>query len=370
MSAGAKPTVDFVLEGTLGHGTHAANLQELIPRDTRINARFKTVVPAASGPASWLPGWNNWTIQAGRQARRALREMRRAGPPDVLFIHTQVPAILNSRRLRSIPTIVSLDLTPVLFDEIGSPYGHRTGKRVEERFKLAASRYCLQGASRIVAWTALTRASLVDSYGVEPDRITVISPGVNLERFMRHEPAADRHGPLRVLFVGGDFERKGGVVLVEAVAKLRAEGINVEVDIVTRDAVQASAGIRVHRDVVPNSPGLVALFEHADVFCLPTLADTFGLAFIEAGAMGLPLVATDIGPIREVVRDGTTGVMVRPGDSASLAAALRRFADDSDLVRRLGSAARRLVIAEHDASANAVKIVDVALEMLESKRRP
>jgi glycosyltransferase involved in cell wall biosynthesis len=368
MGAAARPTVGFILECTLGHATHAANLHELIPRDRRIDARFATVQPAESGPARWLPGWNNWTIQAGRQARRALRAMSRRGVPDALFINTQVPAVLNSQWLRSIPSIVSIDLTPLQFDELGGPYGHRIGTRAVERLKLAANRFCLQGASRVVAWSELARAGLVDAYGVAPDRIAVVSPGVNVDRFACAE-RSPRRGRLRVLFVGGDFQRKGGFVLLDALHRLRAEGVAVECDIVTRDPVPAAAGTQIHRGIEPNSPALVSLFQEADVFCLPTLADTFGLAFIEASSAGLPVVATDVGPIAELVRDGSTGLLVRPGDSGSLAAALRRLADDRDLVARLGREARRLAVADHDAAKNAVTLVDLLVDVIGSRRR-
>jgi glycosyltransferase involved in cell wall biosynthesis len=172
-----------------------------------------------------------------------------------------------------------------------------------------------------------------------------------------------------VLFVGGDFERKGGLVLLDALACLRSKGAAIECDVVTRDPVPSAAGVRVHRGVEPNSPELVALFRDAHVFCLPTLADTFGLAFIEASAAGLPVVATDVGPIPEFVRDGSTGLIVPPGDSASLAVALRRLVDDAGLVARLGRAARELALADHDAAKNATRLVDLLLEVIGSPRR-
>ena len=72
----------------------------------------------------------------------------------------------------------------------------------------------------------------------------------------------------------------------------------------------------------PNSPELIELYHGADVFCLPTLGDCLPMVLSEAGAVGLPLVSTDVGAISEIVRDGETGLLVPVGDADALAAAL------------------------------------------------
>ena len=83
------------------------------------------------------------------------------------------------------------------------------------------------------------------------------------------------------------------------------------------------------------------------------MGDCLPMVLSEAGAVGLPLVSTDVGAIGEIVRDGETGLLVPVDDAGALAAALHRLADDPDARRRMGEAARQLVREQFDAGANA-----------------
>ncbi len=86
-----------------------------------------------------------------------------------------------------------------------------------------------------------------------------------------------------------------------------------------------------------------AVLQDADIFALATLSEGFGLAAIEAMAMELPVVASGVGGLREIITSGTDGVLVPPRDPLALCAALERIAADENLRRRLGVAARRRV---------------------------
>jgi glycosyltransferase involved in cell wall biosynthesis len=358
--ANARPRVGFVIEESLGHATHAANLQRLLDGTTSIEAELRTV---AQRPTR-VPGLGNWTVQAGLQARSRVRELRRAGRLDALFVHTQVPAILIPDVIRRTPTVVSLDATPKQYDELGQHYAHRPGPAVVERLKTAIHRSCFHGARRLVAWSDWTKAGLVDDYGVPAGKVSVIPPGIDTD-FWDGGPARpdreSRAGPARVLFVGGNFARKGGLVLLDAATQLRDRGVEVEFDIVTRDDVPAAPDVRVHHGLTPNAPELIDLYRRADVFCLPTLADCLPLAFAEAGAMSLPCIATDVGAVREIVEHERTGLVVPVDDADQLARAIERLADDPASRRRLGDAARRHILAAHDARRNAERLVELLI---------
>ena len=175
-------------------------------------------------------------------------------------------------------------------------------------------------------------------------------------------PAA-HDGALHVLFVGGDLERKGGDQLIEVVQELRASrptaADEIVLDLVTRADVPGVPGVRVHRGLTPNSPALIALFHRADVFALPTKADCLGLALLEAGAAGLPLVSTAIAGSSEIVADGVTGLVVPPGDAVALGRALATLADDPELRRRLGSGAATRVASSFEATTNTRRLVEL-----------
>ena len=355
----------FVLEQTLGHVTHSANLRSLLAEEPQLDSTFLPIRPEVDGFARRIPGFTNWTVRAGVRARVALRRLtglRRKPPADAMFIHSQVPAILSGRWMRKIPTIVSLDATPVQYDALGEFYAHDLSSPRVERWKWTANQRCFRRARHIVTWSQWALESLVDDYAIDRAAITVIPPGVDVDRWSRHEPRdddADR--PVRVLFVGGDLRRKGGNLLLEAARLLRAESAlpQFELHVVTRSDVAEEPGLHVYRDLGPNDPRLIELYHECDVFCLPTMGDCLPMVLSEAGAAGMALVSTDVGAIREIVRDGETGILIPPGDLDALVDALRRLIGDAGKCRRMGAAAAALVRSKFDARHNARQIVDL-----------
>lgn len=368
-----RPRVGFVLEQTLGHITHADNLRTLVGAGSTIQAEFAPIEFGVTGWVARVPVFrSNWTVRAGLRARRAIGALRRDGRLDAMFVHTQVPAVLCPDLLRRIPTVVSLDATPIQYDELGANYGHDTSSPTVERWKWQANRLCFARAAVMVTWAAWTKQGLIDRYDVPADKIVVIPPGVDRGQWVSGEKAGGDHrtgdGTVRILFVGGDLARKGGDLLVSAVRQLRAEQLAVEVDLVTRDDVAIEPGVAVHHGLGPNDPALIALYHRADVFCLPTAGDCLPMVLSEAGATGLPLVSTDVGAISEIVRPGVSGLLIAPGDLTGLTDTLRRIIIDADLRRQLGDGARHLVRADYDARVNARRLVELLLEVANRPR--
>jgi glycosyltransferase involved in cell wall biosynthesis len=364
------PRVGFVLEQTLGHITHSDNLVRLVSPNPRIRAEFASVPFDVDPRWARVPGHGNWTVRAGQRARRAVRELKRGGELDALFMHTQVVATLLPDVLARTPTVVSLDATPRQYDELGAHYGHATGSDRVEALKGRLHRACFDRAERLVTWSAWTKDALVADYGVRPDKIEVISPGVDLERWAVPDGAVahDDERPMRILFVGGDLARKGGHTLVDAARRLRADGVEVELDVVTREELPAEQGVTVHHGLGPNSPELIDLYWRADVFCLPTLGDCLPMVLSEAGAASLPLVSTDVGAIHEIVRPEQTGLLVPPNDEVALAAALDRLAREPSWRRSLGANAKLLVRDEFNAATNASRLVDLLVDVTRRHR--
>ncbi len=353
----------FVLEQTLGHITHSKNLQSLLPNEPRFRPVFLPVDDSLDGVARRIPGWSNWTVRAGLRARRSLRRLFRSDRTlavDAMFVHSQVPAILLGRWMRRIPTVVSLDATPIQYDELGEFYAHEIGSPRVERFKFWANRRCYSRARHLITWSEWAKRGLVDEYGVCADDVTVIAPGVDVERWSAPDRAG-RDGPVRVLFVGGDLKRKGGDLLLEAARRIRAddEVPEFEVHLVTAPCDVDELGVVVHNGLTANSPELIEQYRLADIFCLPTSGDCLPMVLAEAGAAGLPLISTDVGAIGELVRDGETGRLIRPGDLDGLIDALGAMVQSAELRLECGHRAHALVQQDHDAATNAKRIVDV-----------
>jgi glycosyltransferase involved in cell wall biosynthesis len=176
--------------------------------------------------------------------------------------------------------------------------------------------------------------------------------------------------PVRLLFVGGDFRRKGGRLLMEVLDSLPGAR-RWELDVVTREPVDPGGRtwVRLHYGLTPDRPELAALFAAADLFVLPTLGDALGIAFMEAMAAGLPVIACRVGAVQEVVRHGATGLLAAPGDRGGLAAALMALIDHPQLRPQYGEAGRRLVSEEFDAGVNYRRLPTVLKSVADGRRR-
>jgi glycosyltransferase involved in cell wall biosynthesis len=170
------------------------------------------------------------------------------------------------------------------------------------------------------------------------------------------------------VFVGYDFERKGGLVLLEGLRILRRRVPRARLLV-----AGAPAPGRVPERVAFLGPVEVAelpsLFAQSTVFAMPTLQEPFGLAFLDAMACGLPCVGTRIEAVPEIVRDGETGLLVPPGDPAALAGALERLLRDPARARGMGARGRARVFSAGLWSHVAVRLERVLDDAISSHGR-
>jgi glycosyltransferase involved in cell wall biosynthesis len=355
----------FVMEQTLGHVTHHQNLARWVADTADICPHWMPIVPDKADRWARIPGIrSNWSLLASLRARDALYATLRQTKLQALFLHTQTTALFSVSLMRRIPSVVSLDATPLNYDSVGAEYGHIAGDNSWlERRKYAWNRATFHAATALVTWCDWAKDSLVKDYGVTADRIVVIPPGIDMERWsFGAERTERRPGPIRLLFVGGDFARKGGPTLVEAYRN----GLyrSCELDIVTKDEaverdLKGAAGIRVHRGLTANSTPLRDLYANADLFVFPTRGDCLPIAVMEAMAAGLPVIATDIGALREEVEEGINGLMVPPGDAGAVTAAVQRLCADPALRHTMSVAGRQMAEKRFDAARNYNAILDL-----------
>lgn len=346
--------VSFIMEQHLGHATYAANLRREIAGHPHLDDRWHEVNYTTD---SW---WTRRLPDAVRGALRGRVEVARAvaGPaPDVTVFNTQVPATIGPRRARRRPYVLCTDVTPKQQDGLATSYGHRPDRfRLERVLKHAWNVRVARGAARHAPWSEWVAGSLTDDYGVESSRIEVIAPGVDLTRW---SPSADRvwEGPLRVLMVAGDFQRKGGDTLLSAIEGLGPDEITL--DVVTRSPLPADDRVHAHYGLSPGDEALIERFRRAHVLVLPSRGETFGIAAIEAAAAGLPAIVSDVGGLPETIVAGETGHRVVPGDTAGLRRALDHLRHDRTAARTMGEQARRLAERRFDARANAERLVEL-----------
>ena len=294
------------------------------------------------------------SIKGSLLARGKLQAVLANQGVDVVLVHTHDISLFLPPLCAHIPTVISTDATPRQLAELRRASGNGDGPVlaayswwVDRRVRAVIRR-----AQAVVAWSKWCADSLTGQYRVAPEKITVIPPGTNLGMwpYVERQPHS---GQVRLLFVGGEFYRKGGKVFIDALNTGLAG--RCEVDIVTREEISRENlpnGVRVHRNLNPNDGILRQLYAMADVFVLPTLSDTLGIVFIEAMASGLPVVATDIAGAPEVVAHNSTGLLVKPGDAGDLARAITRLLDSPELRLAMGAAGRRKAETEFSAATN------------------
>ncbi len=246
----------FIVEQALGHKTHAQNLRAIL--GTEIDVEIRWVLPdwQKTGLKAKIPVYrSNWTVQSGLQARQGLASLRRSFSFDGLFFHTQVPAILCSDWVQRYPSVVSLDATPIQYDSLGEAYQHVPGPAWLENAKFQLNRRCFHAARHLVTWSQWTKNGLAADYGVPDDKITVVPPGVNLKAWRRPADCPKDPGVVKILFVGGNLERKGGKELIEAFrclqelppGSLGAVSPKLELHLVTQDAVPALPNVFLYQ---------------------------------------------------------------------------------------------------------------------------
>jgi phosphatidylinositol alpha-mannosyltransferase len=261
----------------------------------------------------------------------ALRRELREGGYDVAHIHEPVvpvigwDALFGARELPLVGTFHTYSENALTNGIAAVPLG---GRRRMNRLHVRIA------VSEAAAWTARR------FYG---GRYRVIPNGVHLLD-SRSAPGAPCGDPLRILFIGQAVERKGLPILLRAFEALREH--------VPATLTLVGAGPDEVAHMMLDDRGVVALgkvsearkreeLARAQVLCAPSLhGESFGMVLTEALAAATPVVASDIPGYHDVVRDGTEGLLVAPGDAVGLAQSLRVLALDEAMRARMASAAR------------------------------
>lgn len=227
-------------------------------------------------------------------------------------------------------------------------------------------------AAFVVPISEYNRALMVEECGERAEeKAVVIHCGVDTD-FFRPQESAPPEPPFSLLCVGTLHEVKGQRFLIDACRLLSEEGVDLVCTFVgdgpdrarlTRAVAAAGlegrvtfAGLRTRADVA-------GLLRSAHAVVAPSVPTAEGkregipIVLMEAMASGVPVVASGISGIPELVHDGVSGLLVPPGDPRALARALRLLDDDPELRERLARAGRETVVREFDVRANAAKLV-------------
>jgi len=216
-------------------------------------------------------------------------------------------------------------------------------------------------ADRVLVTSEHCLRRAAEAYRVPPERFRIVPEGIDLDAWERlrsrlpaepERPATARRG-CTLLNVARQYRRKDTRTLLDALptvlrehpeTRLRVVGGGPELPALRRRARELALEDRVtFLGELPGQDSVRREYLSADLFCLPSRQEGFGIALLEAMAAGLPIVAADAAAIPEVAPHGETGLLVPPGDPAALAGAIVRLLGDRDLRARCAAAGRARV---------------------------
>jgi glycosyltransferase involved in cell wall biosynthesis len=252
----------------------------------------------------------------------------------------------------------------------GVPHLVHTVHTAEGRFRpwqFAYARFLADSCDRVVSVSPSARDFHARRSGLPLRRYEVIPNGLDAQAFARDEASRRRlrcqwglgEDQVLLAFLGRLDREKGLDVLLSAMSHLAARGRPVEAIIagegparqMIENFIAHGEGGRCCR-YLGFVPDVRAVLSAADIFVMPSRWEGFGLAAAEAMAASLPVIASDIPPLRGLLDGGTAGVLVEPEGSVALGEAILRLAEDAPLRAALGSAGRRRVVEAYPIEQN------------------
>ena len=223
--------------------------------------------------------------------------------------------------------------------------------------------------------------------GVDRRRVTVIHSGVDCARF--RPPTAQERADARAALgvsdaeilisaVGALEQRKGHRYLIEAIGALAATPASIKLKcfIVGQGSVHKvlQGEIAVIRSLdriklLGRVDDVRELLRASDIFAMPSLKEGLGVAALEAMASALPVIASDVGGLHEVVEDGRTGIIVPPANPEKIAAAIRPLAESDELRTRMGAAARARVVENYSMEKMAARTLALYRESVRKRTK-
>jgi len=216
---------------------------------------------------------------------------------------------------------------------------------------LAFERQVYHGLTTIFTMSEHLRRSFIEDFDVPPDRVKAVGAGMNLERLPEYNADKD-YSRRNILFIGVEFDRKGGWQLLDAFKSVRQRLPDARLHIVgprTLEIPQELAdGVEYHGFLRKTDPAdaarLTQLFREASLFVMPSLYEPFGIAPLEAMIHQVPCLVTNDWGLKETVLDGQTGGLVTCGSVDDLREKLLHYLGDPDRLRRMGEAGRARVL--------------------------
>jgi glycosyltransferase involved in cell wall biosynthesis len=364
----ASPQIISIMEDYIGHLTNGLNMRkyfnEVSPCENidfywyKDEREFITKVLMRPFhtffPNQWIQknnlDFSRFRVQTALAftARRLIARKLKGKNYSVMHLSTQAMGYYAIRFMNKVPTVIVIDITAAqASQESTAPifrWTHAPNVYLDQRV--------FDAAVRIVTLSEWTRQSVINDFKIDEKKVITIPYGVDISRISPSNPLEKaKNLPCKILFVGGDFKRKGGEDLLEVFLKSFKD--SAELHVVTQAPVKCKhPNVYIYNDVKAYSPKWHELYDQADIFAMPTYADAFATVFMEAMAAGLPVIATTLPQIAEVVIDGKTGFLVKPGDRQELTHKIQCLMEHPSRGIEMGTKGRKIAEERFDSNRN------------------
>ncbi|WP_313023247.1 glycosyltransferase family 4 protein [Mobilicoccus sp.] len=358
----------FVYEDFMGHVTHAALLRKALEKQNRIDYEFlplpRTGRPLRPYeilrpriPGLQRHGLDQWALRQmlyrGMQRDDLLHRMHPGREWDGVYIHTHnagygLASLTSGRRIASVDATWSLSFGDVRF---------RRNPLFEPALRVERSIF--RDSDLIISFCDWAAESVINDYGIDAAKVVVIRNCTDMPSL----PARDGHrrADMPVAgFVGGDFPGKGGPMLVEEHQKHFKGKLRLLIVTEPRYHIPGLQDIEF-LPLMPREELLAQAFPQFDLFVHPTRYDTTAFVIIEAMSQALPVVASRVGAIPEMVIPGWNGLLFEPDDPIGLTAALDTIISGQHSLAAWGMNSRRHAEAHYNADLNIPRILDMVM---------
>lgn len=184
------------------------------------------------------------------------------------------------------------------------------------------------------------KKSLEEQYDQPKEKVVCVFAGSNVDTAIASIPE-DRFEKQNILFVGIDWERKGGPTLISAFKTIQADFPRASLTVAGCNPKIDAANVRTVGKISPVE--LKQYYQDASIFCMPTKEEPFGIAFLEAMQAGLPIVGTNVGAIPDFIQVNRNGFLVQPDDAKEVADALSILLNDPQLCEIYGKNSQKII---------------------------
>ena len=299
---------------------------------------------------TFQPDRERWRVQFRlgahafrRRSQRADRHIRsQPRRPDLVI---QIGATFAIDPRHGIPYVLYCD-SNIRMAEHSRESGHSHATHLsddESREVREREARVYSGAAAIFTISERLRRSFIEDFAIPEPRVRAIHAGPNFDVDAFVGGVAQRSDRPTILFVGRQFRRKGGDVLLSAFAAVRERSPDARLIIVgPEELADVPPGVEhwgfLDKDDPDDRKRLIEAYRSADVFCLPTRFEPFGIVYLEAMYFGLPCVGTNVGAVPEMIADGQTGFTVPVDDQHLLAERLSWLIEHPSEARTMGRA--------------------------------